>query len=501
MGHGGGTLSRSNFSGIAGGQRSPVRFGIIAALLVGALVLAAAALTAGARKADGSPSTAIPERYVAINGARGAGPERFDRVFVNEIGPPGASRVLVLVPGYIGGAGDFRLVGHEIVARVPDLQVWAVDRRSNALEDTSVFATGEPDKAFAYYLNFQSVDGRRFQPLNGQDFPYARQWGLDLALRDLRRVILAARAGGARRVVLGGHSLGASTAVAYSTWDFDGRPGYRDIDGLVLIDGGLKGTFTSPTFEQVKQRFQELQTGDPFVDLVGLGLPWAAGVFAEDAALYALKKPNEPSVLQQYPPIPPEFKAPVRTTNEAALGYAFDASTSPPGFELIRVRAGQLAPSGDPRPWQNGEVTPIQRLAQTFATEPGNGIEWYFPKRLTLDVDGADQLERNQITDFLGLRPWHTAKLKLPLYAFETDLTGGAVLRGARRLIDASKIKRATLIADHDMSHLDPLTAAPDRNTFLQTILPFLSDVLAKRGGHPQRAHKNVTAAREWAPK
>jgi pimeloyl-ACP methyl ester carboxylesterase len=501
MGHGGGTLSRSNFSGIAGGQRSPVRFGIIAALLVGALVLAAAALTAGARKADGSPSTAIPERYVAINGARGAGPERFDRVFVNEIGPPGASRVLVLVPGYIGGAGDFRLIGREIVARVPDLQVWAVDRRSNALEDTSVFATGEPDKAFAYYLNFQSVDGRRFQPLNGQDFPYARQWGLDLALRDLRGVILAARAEGARRVILGGHSLGASTAVAYATWDFDGRPGYKDIDGLVLIDGGLKGTFASPTFEQVKQRLQELQTGDPFVDLVGLGLPWAAGVFAEDAALYALKKPNEPSVLQQYPPIPPEFKAPVRTTNEAALGYAFDASTSPPGFELIRVRAGQLAPSGDPRPWQDGEVTPIQRLAQTFATEPGNGIEWYFPKRLTLDVDGTDQLERNQITDFLGLRPWHTAKLKLPLYAFETDLTGGAVLRGARRLIDASKIKRATLIADHEMSHLDPLTAAPDRNTFLQTILPFLSDVLAKRGGHPQRAHKNVTAAREWAPK
>jgi pimeloyl-ACP methyl ester carboxylesterase len=462
-----------------------MRFRIISALLAGVLVLAAAAPTAGARQAGGSASTPIPERYVAIKGPRGAGPERFDRVFVNEIGPPEASRVLALVPGFIGGAGDFRLIGRDIVSRVPDLQVWGVDRRSNALEDTSVFARRDPDKAFAYYLKFQSVDGRRFQPLNGQDFPYARQWGLDLALRDLRRVILAARAAGARKVILGGHSLGASTAVAYSTWDFDGRPGYKDIDGLVLIDGGLKGTFTSPTFEQVKQRFQALKTGDPFVDLIGLGLPWAAGVFAESAALYALKKPNEPSVLQQYPPIPPVFKAPVRTTNEAALGYAFDESTSPPGFELIRVRAGQLAPSGDPRPWENGEVTPIQRLAQTFATEPGNGIEWYFPKRLPLDVDGADELERNRITDFLGLRPWHTAKVKLPLYAFETDLTGGRVLRGAKRFIDASKIKRATLVADHNMSHLDPLTAAPDRNTFLETVLPFLRDALGRGGGHP----------------
>jgi pimeloyl-ACP methyl ester carboxylesterase len=459
-----------------------MRFKIISALLVGVLVLAAAAPTA-ARKAEGGAATPIPERYIAIAGAGGAGPERFDRVFVNEIGPPEASRVLVLVPGFIGGAGDFRLIGRDIVSRVPDLRVWAIDRRSNALEDTSVFAGGDPDKAFAYYLRFQSVDGRRFQPLNGRDFPYTRQWGLDLALRDLRRVILAARAEGARKVILGGHSLGASTAVAYSTWDFDRRRGYKDIDGLVLIDGGLKGTFTSPTFEQVKQRFQELQTGDPFVDLVGIGLPWAAGVFAESAALYALKRPDQPSVLQQYPPIPPEFKAPVRTTNEAALGYAFDESTSPPGFELIRVRAGQLAPSGDPRPWQNGEVTPIQRLARTFATEPGNGIEWYFPRRLPLDVDGADELERNRITDFLGLRPWHTAKVKLPLYSFETDLTGGKVLRGARRFIGASKIKRATLVANHNMSHLDPLTAAPDRNTFLQTVLPFLRDALGRGGG------------------
>ena len=159
--------------------------------------------------------------------------------------------MLVLVPGFIGGAGDFRLIGREIVSRVPDLQVWALDRRSNLLEDTSVFAGGDPDKAFDYYLRFQPVDGRRFQPVNGQDLPFTRQWGLDLALRDLRRVILTARAEGARKVILGGHSLGASTAVAYSTWDFTGRRGFEDVDGLVLIDGGLKGTFTSPTFEEV----------------------------------------------------------------------------------------------------------------------------------------------------------------------------------------------------------------------------------------------------------
>ena len=68
--------------------------------------------------------------------------------------------------------------------------------------------------------------------------------------------------------------------------------------------------------------------------------------------------------------------------------------------------------------------------------------------------------------------------MNLPLYAFETDLTGGRVLRGAKRFMEASRIKRATLVADHNTSHLDPLTAAPDRNTFLKSVAPFLKDVL-----------------------
>ena len=46
-----------------------------------------------------------------------------------------------------------------------------------------------------------------------------RDWGLKLALEDLRAVVKRARRGG-RKVILGGHSLGASMAVAYAAWDF-----------------------------------------------------------------------------------------------------------------------------------------------------------------------------------------------------------------------------------------------------------------------------------------
>ena len=90
-------------------------------------------------------------------------------------------------------------------------------------------------------------------------------------------MVKRARRGG-RKVILGGHSLGASTAVAYAAWDFKGRPGFRDLSGLVLIDGGLLGTLAPPKLADVKQRVAALRTGDPFLDLLGIGVPWASGV-------------------------------------------------------------------------------------------------------------------------------------------------------------------------------------------------------------------------------
>src|SRR5919106_1928859 len=96
---------------------------------------------------------AAAERNVTVKGVPAAGPARYDRVFVQEVGPKRARRVLVLVPGFIGGAGGITPVAREIVRRVPGLQVWIVDRRENAFEDTSVFESGDPAAAQDYYLD------------------------------------------------------------------------------------------------------------------------------------------------------------------------------------------------------------------------------------------------------------------------------------------------------------------------------------------------------------
>ncbi len=442
--------------------------------------ICAAAVAALLAAPAGAQVAASP---VTVQGAEAPGPKAYDKVFVNKFGPRGADRVLVLAPGTIAGAGDFTLLAEELVKRVPDLQVWAVDRRSQALEDTSLFADAlagraTPDQAFDYYLGWLLDPSIKphYQPLDDEQFGFVRDWGLKVSINDLHRVVRKAGKRG-RQVVLGGHSLGASTAVAYAAWDFKHRPGFRDLDGLVLIDGGLLGSFDGSTRSEAAQDLAELDQGSPFTDLLGIGLPWTAGVFVETGAVYALRDPTGPSAVQQFPLLPPQFDPGLDVTNRALLGYALDSDTSPPELSLIHARMGYLAASGDPRDWEDGEVSTVERLAQTFGQEPVNGVEWYYPRRLNIDVDGADKLKRNGATKLLGLRTWHSRQIKLPLYALQTSLAGADVLGGARRLVHRSRVKprQATLVdASATHSHLDPLTARPEASKLLQTVVPFL---------------------------
>ena len=426
-----------------------------------AVALAALALAGAAQAAP----------IVTIPGAPGPGPAQYNRIFVEKFGPADAKRVLVLSAGFGGGAGDFGLIAPELVARVPGLQVWAVDRREQGFEDTSVFDSRDPAAAADYYLRGQAVGGRTFKPVDGASVPFARKWGLALTLEDLRRVVLAARDGGRRAVLLGGHSYGAATAVAYATWDFAGRPGYRDLAGLVLIDGGELGAFPGLTLAAAKAGLAKLATGTPFVDQLGIGLPWLYAVFAQTLGLYALTDPEGPAALQSSPLLPPALRPPVPVTNAALLGFTAGGAAS---FTM-----GGLASAGDPRPWLDAGLTPVSRLAQFLAATPLNANDWYYPQRLALDIAGSEALARDPVAALLGLRTWHLSEVKVPVYAFETNLTHGGVLRGARRLIAASKVPaaRSVLAADHAAAHDDPLVAPYEANRFLQTVVPFLRRV------------------------
>ena len=425
-----------------------------------------------------SVPAAARERIITVPTPAAPGPAQFNQVTVHQFGPKSAKRVLVLMPGTQGGAGDFTLIARDLVKRARGLQVWAIDRRTQTLEDTATFAAAENgqiplQQAFDYYLNLQG-----FRIRGPDEDPYAREWGMAVALNDARAVVRRARAHGRRQVILGGHSLGASLTVAYAAWDFNGRPGYKDLAGLVLIDGGLLGSFDAYDLSQAQQAIAELQTGSPFLDLLGIGIPEAAGLFAEVGGLYAEKAPTaSAATLQSYPLLPPQFNPPFPVTNRGLFGFAFDRDTAPAELSLLHINGGGLAAAGDPRDWVDGGVTPIGRMAQTFGQEPSNAVEWYFPKRLTIDTNGADQMIQNDVANFLGLRLSHTRKVNLPLYAIATDLAGAHVLDGARNFIRLARTtRRESMLVNRNplMSHLDPLTAAPKKNAFLKTVVPFL---------------------------
>jgi pimeloyl-ACP methyl ester carboxylesterase len=451
-----------------------LRIGVTLALAGMAVALAAAA-----------PALAR-QRVITVPTPPAPGPAQLNHVTVHQFGPASGKRVMVLMPGTQGGAGDFTLDARYLVKRVPGLQVWAIDRRTQALEDTATFAAAERgeiplQQAFDYYLGWLGNGGHpanHFRFRGASEDPYAREWGMGVALNDAHAVVRLARNHGRRQVVLGGHSLGASLTAAYAAWDFNGRPGYKDLSGLVLIDGGLLGSFDAYDLAQAQQAIGDLQNSDPFLDLLGVGIPEAAGLFAEVGALYAERAPTDSATtLQSFPLLPAAFNPPFPVTNRGLLGYAFDRDSSPADLSLLHVNGGSLAPSGNPRDWADGGVTPVSRLAATFGQEPTNAVEWYFPKRLTIDTNGADQMRQNDVASFLGLRLEHTRKVNLPLYAIATDLAGAHVLDGARNLIRRSRItRRESMLVNRNplMSHLDPLTAAPKANAFLKTVVPFL---------------------------
>ncbi|KOU76227.1 Tat pathway signal sequence domain protein [Streptomyces sp. MMG1533] len=413
------------------------------------------------------------EPYVPLAVAGGGGPAGSDRVHVLQVGPDTAHTVVVLVPGMFGAAGDFRLLARDLVKAVPGVQVWAFDRREENLADRSGFTTADPA---GYYL-----DGH-YGSQDPATSAFAARWGLARTMEDLRTVVRAAARGGRRRVVLGGHSWGATTAMAYAAWDFDGRPGYRDINALVLVDGGVRGAFegtgqlvhNSP--EEVRERLAAIEGGAVFdMTLTGVGLGARAEstqIWYQLAGWYAHRDPDGRSVLQ--PRMPDALRPPYPVTNGGLLGTLVDAGFGWPND--ISVHSGHLADSGDVRGWVDTGITPISRVATAYAGGPEAAVwEWYWPSRLSVDLDVVDPYADTDLARSLGLRLRHTGGLDVPLYVFETSYAKGTIVSSARQVVANSHIPYGRYEADDGMNHLDPLFAAARHNTLTHTLAPFLT--------------------------
>ena len=368
---------------------------------------------------------------------------------------PAAERVravVVCMPGVPAGAMAYDELARRLVLLSGGaVEVWAVDRRANLLEDlTGLQAAekaGDPDLAWRYYDDGKTVDGKRYQGLP-TDTDYMSEWGLATAVADLRAVIaLVAKQDRKRGVVLIGHSFGASLVQAYSAWDTGGGAAANELAGLVLMDGGLQ-VYKTPSESKYLNKGSEAAPGlnklragsGVFMDYFGFGME--AFLTVEITAMRAYHTPRavvSDSHVDRLATVL-FLKKPPPMTAAAAVGFTLDESSSP----VKGMRASCGAPkgpvetytsplTGEPRirpsdstrlyDWlDHDQVTPpeltsIKVLSRVSFEGPTNRLEWFFPSRLLLDCAVVSSLVYSD-KDWpwkYGLRATQVAQIDAPV--------------------------------------------------------------------------------------
>ena len=441
---------------------------------------------------------------------------RVVRYRVDSDQPRPARAIVVMMPGFLGGAGSVDGIARAVVRRSTSqdaYEAWAIDRRANLLEDTWGEDVAEveqdPSQAHDYYFGGATVQGKSFAGfLTSGQLPWASEWGLATTIGDLHAVLaLVPQQDRATRMVLLGHSLGASIAEEYAAWDFGGTPGYSDLAGLVLVDGatGSEGQAEPPidqtTYEQGGAMapggfgqslglLKDIRPGNTVFTLPLLGEKVYA--IAEYTAMAAHWKDATVeadhdrdamlSVLLATTPLP-------KMTDRAAFGLAFNRDSA--ALNFVAVSCGEPA-GGSIGPVTSALGSKIQAPTNASATYSwieydastprGNTSiddfarawyegpqlnfgEWYFMQRLVLDPPAAGTLVMSA-TDWpvaaYGLAAQHGKDIAVPI------LAAACALEQTTRAFDGLKATVKTpaakfqTIAQPQLTHLDCVDGTDD---------------------------------------
>ena len=207
--------------------------------------------------------------------------------------PDGArpDAILILVPGFEGGATTFKILAENVITRalLEDglrLEVWAFDRRGNQIEDREgveiARVAGDPQIALDWFygaelglaLDPALVAGPNRRAIfhgTSADTAFMANWTNLTFSRDIDAVVEAARAVAKNaNVFLGGHSAGTGFTARYASTDFDltgggpAEPGYAKLRGLVLLEGGGSSTGAPPLSEDALDRIEDKADGGLF---------------------------------------------------------------------------------------------------------------------------------------------------------------------------------------------------------------------------------------------
>lgn len=296
--------------------------------------------------------------------------------------PRRADAVFVTMPGIFAGASMLDGFARNVVRRAArsglHVEVWALDRRSNCLEDhlgTRVAARRhDADLAYGYYFHGRALDGRRFAGFDpGARADFLRDVGLRQTVKDEYTVIRRTmpRRLRTRKVFCGGHSLGGPLTTAFADWDLDGNPrttrdaGWRQCAAFFALDtrlslaiggggasggspgspvglGGLLGTVAGAAPYDAAPPFGPETIG-------ALGAQGVAAFFhpgaVSDAGTQLPRDANFDTtfrLLLSQDPVDAVTQVPsvrdFRFTNQVALGAIFDDNSSP--IVILRTSVG-----------------------------------------------------------------------------------------------------------------------------------------------------------------
>ncbi|MEW6273380.1 MAG: hypothetical protein AB1689_29220 [Thermodesulfobacteriota bacterium] len=239
----------------------------------------------------GSPGVAVtnPKLLAQFGGAdftlNGA---RYTRWRAAGAGRPDA--ILILVPGFEGGAGNLAILAENLITRARDggqiVEVWGFDRRSNQLEDLAGADIAEEHEdplialdwffggelGLTLHRELAAGPNRRAQFYDPHaDIPFLAGWTNLVFSRDIDAVVeVARREARNQNVFLGGHSAGTGFAARYAATDFDltgngpPQPGYAKLRGLVLLEGGGGSVPATPPSEDTLDRIEAKFDGGLF---------------------------------------------------------------------------------------------------------------------------------------------------------------------------------------------------------------------------------------------
>ncbi len=408
-----------------------------------------------------SPVTGVVATVVALDAPLPAGsephPAECDRLaylrYRAADGPENsadADRVLVAQPGVFEGAGAFESVARNTVAAAAaegrHIEFWALDRRSNCLEDhtgtQAALAANDLDIATNYYFAGGTADGRTFAGYaDGPGTAWLDGQGLAQTMRDqydVLRLELPDQEIRKQKVLCGGHSLGGFLTGYFANWDFDGNPataedaGYNQCSGYFALDTVIKAGPPNPVRNldipeippalagPVEAASGALTDAYPVTRLPAVINPETTNLLAM-AGLAARLNPTGINDIVDRLPRSLNFDATLRTllskdplmaatgipdirtlyaTNEAVVGALLDDNSQPLGFLQTSVGFIGSGPVQDKYfPMPNEVIATIPFLGQMFGSDRKAAPTSYGDPSVVYTWQDYDEISPNAYTD------------------------------------------------------------------------------------------------------